>query len=296
MNKIDLIPRIKELHEKGINIIEFLKKEEGRELNTLDDILISYDFQAGSYIKYTQENPSYNNLYTSAIAGILAKFEPYASILEVGVGEATTLGNIASKIDQRDNKKFFFGLDISWSRINCAISYLRQKEISADLFVADLFNIPLNDSSIDIIYTSHSIEPNGGREKEALKELYRVSRKYLVLLEPTNEFADEAGRSRMKKNGYIQNLAEIIAELKYNLIEYRLFDVSANHLNPTGLYIIKKESVESNDPFFCCPISKSRLKEYNDHYFSKESLLSYPKINSIPCLCPSYGILTSKHE
>lgn len=51
--------------------------------------------------------------------------------------------------------------------------------------------MPLKDNSIDIVYTSHSIEPNGGREEEALEELYRVANKYLILLEPDYELANE---------------------------------------------------------------------------------------------------------
>jgi ubiquinone/menaquinone biosynthesis C-methylase UbiE len=34
----------------------------------------------------------------------------------------------------------------------------------ADLVVADLFHIPFADNSVDVVYTSHSLEPNGGRE------------------------------------------------------------------------------------------------------------------------------------
>jgi len=300
MKNIDLIPTIYDLYNRGENIISFLKAKQGNNLNTIEDILISYDFQSGSYIKFVDENPEYNNLYTTAIANVFLQLGKFKTILEVGVGEATTLGNLPLKLKLPEVK--FLGFDISWSRIHFGIKYLINKNINANLFVADLFNIPLRDSSIDIVYTSHSLEPNGGREKEAIIELYRVSRKYLVLLEPTDEFANFEGKSRMKKNGYIQNLKSIINELDYNLIEYRPFDVSSNDLNPTGLYIIKKrddfceeEEIDTNFRFYC-PISKSILKEFNDHFYSSESFISYPKIMGIPCIFPSYGILTSKHE
>lgn len=296
MDKFNLIPRIKELYDNGGNIMEFLKNGDGRSFNTIEDILISYDFQAGSYVKYIAENPSYINSYTSAISEVFSQLGSFASILEVGVGEATTLGNLFPKLDNKALK--LFGFDISWSRIERGRRYLEQMGINAELFIADLFNIPLKDSAIDIVYTSHSVEPNGGREMEAIKELYRVARKYLILLEPTAEFTNADGKNRMKKNGYVQNLVNVISDLNYNLIEYRPFDVSANPLNTTGLYIIRKEAIylENTDYNLCCPISKTTLKEYPDHYFSSESFISYPKINGIPCLCPVYGILTSKHD
>ncbi|MEJ7691783.1 class I SAM-dependent methyltransferase [Daejeonella sp.] len=295
MNNIELIPRIKELFAKGQNIIEFIKGIEGRASNTIEDILISYDFQSGSYIDFINKNPEYNDNYTSAIAEVFSNLGDFNSVLEVGAGEATTLGNVALKLNKPSLN--FLGFDISWSRIHCGQTYLRQIGAEADLFVADLFNIPLSDSSIDVVYTSHSIEPNGGREKEALEELYRVSKKYLVLLEPTNEFASEEGKSRMKKHGYVQNLANVIKDLKYDLVEYRLFNVSSNPLNPTGLYIIKKEDTgRDSDSKFCCPLTKKSLEDCGDHFFCRESLISYPKVMGIPCLFSSYGILTSKHD
>lgn len=295
-NKIDLIPRIKELYKRGENIIQFLRSKSGANLNTIEDILISYDFQAGSYIKFTKENALYNEAFTRAIAKVLNSLGNYTTLLEVGAGEATTLANVALKLNIDALK--LMGFDISWSRINCGNHYLKEKGVVANLFVADLFNIPLGDNTVDILYTSHSIEPNGGKEKEALAELYRVTRKYLVLLEPTDEFADEEGKLRMKKNGYVQNLKKHIEELGYNLTTYQPFEITANPLNPTGLYIINKEvaSDENKDAVYCCPISKGKLMEYDDHFFSPESLISYPKIMGIPCLCSSYGVLTAKHD
>jgi ubiquinone/menaquinone biosynthesis C-methylase UbiE len=40
----------------------------------------------------------------------------------------------------------------------------------------NIFSLPFLHNSIDIVYTSHSIEPNGGKENLLLKELYRVAR------------------------------------------------------------------------------------------------------------------------
>ena len=293
---IHLTSKIKEIYDEGGNIIEYLKNHKNSSQNTIEDILISYDFQSGTYIDYVEKNPKYISDYTTAIANIINNIETPKSILEVGVGECTTLANVICKIQNKNIQ--FLGFDISWSRIHYGIKYLTSKSSNAKLFVGDLFNIPLASCSIDLVYTSHSIEPNGGREKEAILELFRITKKYLILLEPTNEFANEQGKERMIKNGYIQNLKTIILELGMDLIQYRKFEVYANELNPTGLYVIKKKNDENiqNNIEFCCPISKSPLREFEDHFFSEESLLSYPKINKIPCLCESYGVLTTKHN
>lgn len=294
-NILDIIPRIKELYNSGGNIIQFLKNKNNRSSNSLQDILISYDFQSGSYVKEIENKAEYSKNYTSAIAKEINKLGDFNSILEVGVGEATTLANLIPKLNNSKSIKSY-GFDLSWSRIHIGNQYIKNKKIKSNLFVSDLFNIPLKDSSIDIVYTSHSIEPNGGKEKEALLELFRITNKYLILLEPTYEFANDEGKARMDKNGYIKNLESIIKALNFNLIEYSLFKVSVNPLNPTGLYVIEKKQSKKEPFTFICPISGEILEEFFDHYFSKKSLISYPKINGIPCLCDFYGVLTSKHD
>jgi hypothetical protein len=99
MNKevLDLMPRIKELHESGENIIQYFKDQDGRVLNSIQDILISYDFQSGSYIKGIEKNKEYSNAYTKLLADVINDLGIFENIIEVGVGEATTLGNVIPK-------------------------------------------------------------------------------------------------------------------------------------------------------------------------------------------------------
>ncbi|RZK65015.1 MAG: hypothetical protein EOO85_28920, partial [Pedobacter sp.] len=53
---LTLMPKIKELYNNGGNIIAFLKSQDDRKVNNIEDIIISYDFQSGSYIKFVEEN------------------------------------------------------------------------------------------------------------------------------------------------------------------------------------------------------------------------------------------------
>ncbi len=293
MEKIKLLKKIEELYRNKVNIIEYLKSLNAEKANDLESILISYDFQAGSYTKNAEINSEYINQYTGSLANVINNLGDFNSIMEVGVGEATTLGNLLKKLSKKVNA---YGFDISWSRLYYATQYLKKLQISdCNLFIGDLFNCPVLDNSIDIVYTSHSIEPNGGKEKEALVELYRISSKYLVLLEPAYDFASEEGKARMNKNGYITKLYETAKELNFNIIEHRLFNVCSNPLNPTGLTIIKKEETEisSKENVFACPVTKTPLLKHEDSYYSKESLLAYPIIKEIPCLLSQNAIIAT---
>lgn len=293
MDNFKLLNAIKEAYLENKNIIQFLKEKNGNECTTIEDILISYDFQAGTYIKMYENNPDQKKAYCYHLARVIKKLGECNSILEAGVGEATTLGPLLASIDRKP--KNIYGFDIAWSRIKYARKFLNEIGISGcRLFIGDLFSAPLKDNSIDIVYTSHSIEPNGGREREALEELYRITNKYLILLEPAYELANEVARERMKSHGYITNLYETAKNLGYDIIEHRLFEVSVNSLNPTGLMIIKKSGSSQISEPLCCPITKSNIINKNNAYFSEDSLLAYPIIDDIPCLLPSNAIIATK--
>ena len=45
------LKNLKKLYDDGINIIGYIKKNSDYDKNTSEMIMISYDFQAGSYIK-----------------------------------------------------------------------------------------------------------------------------------------------------------------------------------------------------------------------------------------------------
>lgn len=293
-NKFGTLSRIKEIYQSGGNIIQFLKELNGESKNSLEDILISYDFQAGSYIEFVKKNPDYIREYSKLIAKEIEGLEVnFDSILEVGCGEATTLVNVLKNL--KGDKKNAFGFDISWSRIHYGNKYVQENQIdSVQLFTGDLFNIPLSDNSIDIVYTSHSLEPNGGKEKAALEELYRITNKYLVLLEPGYEFGNKEIQERMDSHGYVKNLCSISKELGYNVVENRLFELCANKLNPTQLIIIEKQKDIKAQPIdFYCPITKTKLEKDGNCYFSPEGLLVYPIIKDIPCLLTQNAIVAT---
>ncbi len=294
MDKLKFVKQAKEQYDQGNNVIQFLKNLDQSTTTSIQDILISYDLQAGSYVRGFRTMGALKERYNQGLVDVLNNLGPFTSILEAGVGEATTLGRVVSGL--ANPVETALGFDISWSRVHYGTGFLREQGVqNARLFTGDLFQMPLADNSVDVVYTSHSIEPNGGRELDALAELYRVANKYMVLLEPSYELAGEEARTRMLHHGYVTTLVASAQALGYTIREHRLFDVSTNPLNPTGLLVIEKNGPlsPSATPFLACPHTKARLSEFDDALFSPESLLAYPKIKSIPCLLPQNAVLAT---
>lgn len=295
MDKILILNRLKNLYDTKENIIDYLKRADKRDYNIVEDIMISYDFQAGSYVKQYKADSEAKKFFLERFVQYIIGNEIRGKILEAGVGEGTTLIPLLQKVKQ--NFEQVYGFDISWSRVKIAKKFEKENQMqNINFFLGDLFCIPLKNDSIELVYTCHSIEPNGGKEKEILMELYRVTKNYLVLLEPTYEFAGDEARKRMEKYGYITNLYETAIDLGYNVIEYSLYGTNSNDLNPTGMLVIKKD--DSSDGLIgeplCCPITKANIQKFDDAYYSEESLLTYPIIRGIPCLTRENAVVATK--
>ena len=163
------------------------------------------------------------------------------------------------------------------------------------LVVGDMFNMPCPDNSYDIVFTRQALEPNRGKEKELLSELYRVTNKYLILIEPAYELASEEAKRRMNEHGYIQKLYSSAKELGLNIIKWELYGTNEVELNPVGLMIIEKNpNAKSAVGGWGCPVTGTKLSKNEDAYYSNESLLAYPILGGVPLLTKDNAIVATK--
>ena len=293
-----LIPGMRAAFTKGENVMEYARQTKGMLGNSPIATLIAYDLQAGSYISGVRANPEDRVRWCDQLAGIL---NPYitkqSTVLEVGCGEATTLAGVLKRSSSLP--RHALGFDISWSRCAHGLSWLAENAASADLFVADLFEIPLADSSVDVVYTSHSLEPNGGREEAAIKELMRIARRAVVLIEPVYELTDSEAQARMRKHGYVRDLKKTAEALGATVTDYRLLDYSGNPLNPSGLVLIDKACMTSSgspDVQWRCPLTHSALVADAMGFYSRDTGLVYPVLGGIPLLRSSHAVVASSFE
>lgn len=298
------IKELKNLYLDGINITNTMREERNIKFNSSEIIEIAYDFQSGEYQKKWErkELEEFYNKFTKEIADIILSICKPTSMLEAGIGEATTFVKVIKHLNIENLKAF--GFDISWSRTFLAKKLIKKEKLTnTNLCTGNLFDIPFLNNAIDVVYTFHSIEPNGGFEKEIIKELFRVTKKYLVLFEPDYDETTDDNKKRMESLGYIKGLKSVIEELNYEIVFNGKFINNLNEKNPTTIFIIKKNEnnfnlINCQKDFFACPISKSELikDEKENVYFSDESLVVYPIIKGIPCLRKENAILASKYE
>ena len=164
-------------------------------------------------------------------------------MLELGVGEATTLNGVLRLLSTDIIDAYGFG--ISWSRTAVANKWLQENRQKANLFLADLMSIPLADNSIDVVYSSHSLEPNGGNELLCLSEYLRIARHTVVLVEPLYELANPKAQQRMVRHGYVQGLKQAAEQLGAEVLDYRLLEITPNPLNPSGVLILHKSLMQN---------------------------------------------------
>jgi hypothetical protein len=295
----DLRPAITAYRE-GQNVTATLRKLLGEPNNTSQIIEIAYDLQAGSYIEQVKNHPGQWSAYTTQLSEILgAHVEAGDRLLEVGTGEMTTLTGVANCSDSGLDH---YAMDISWSRIARGREFIARNmrdDVAKRLqyFVGDLFHLPLRDKSMDVVWTSHAIEPNGGREKKALAELFRVARKRVVLFEPSYENNSIEGRIRMEALGYIKDLPDAITAMGGSIRSVEpVSAIGNNPLNPTYAYVITPPRgglAEQSDLEWACPATGLPMERKADCFWSDGSKLAYPIIGGIPVLRAEAAVLAT---
>ena len=297
-----LIVGMRQAYARGDNAMAYARGQlvdtaEGLDGNLVAATLIAYDLQTGSYTEYARTNPEDKEKWCAQLSAQIRTVLPQGgTILEVGVGEATTLAGVVKLLGK--DLVSAYGFDLSWSRVDEGRQWLTDSGQNANLFVGDLFKIPLADNSIDVVYSSHSLEPNGGREEEAIAECLRVARKAVVLVEPAYELANTEARTYMENHGYVRGLRDAAERLGATVLQHRLLEHTTNPLNPSGVLILSKPqstvSYGDNLSIWQCPLTGTPLNLNEDVFYAEEVGVAYPIFRGIPLLRPEHAIIASK--
>jgi len=303
----EIILEMRKTYQSGQNAMAFARKKinemneiAGGEGNFILCTLVAYDLQTGTYVQNARLNIASNHKWCNQLSNLISPLlPPDGTLLEVGLGEATTLAGVLDCLGEKVRQAI--GFDISWSRVNEGNLWLKERNQNATLFVGDLFHIPLANNSIDVVYSSHSLEPNGGAEIELLTGCLRVARHAVVLVEPIYELATADAQERMKSHGYVTGLKNAAEKLGAEIIDYRLLEYSVNPLNPSGvLTLLKKNEGEkkscSHKVGFICPLTGANLVMNEDVCFAQDVGIAYPVLRGVPLLRAEHAVIASTIE
>jgi hypothetical protein len=278
-NKIKFYQTAIEVYKKGENVVQTLLKEGA---NKSESIEIAYELQAGSYTSAFHKS----SFYATRNKALHTIIEKYCDLPEVssvgvfGVGEAVNWIGFKGQIND------FYGVELSYSRLRYARSNLSEvvgiKQNT--LIKGDASETVFKPSSFDLTITLHSIEPNGDVQGEKmLRNVINSSSKYVLLFEPDYSTAPKSMRERMKSNGYVCNIEQVIEELQtVSVIDKFLLEIQANNDNLTTCWILEKNQIElSVDNKLVCPYSNDPLIDLADEKYSPEVGLVYPTIDGI---------------
>jgi SAM-dependent methyltransferase len=292
-----LITGMRAAYARGENVMAYAREHASQPAaggNSLAATLIAYDLQAGAYAAAANADPATQQTWCGQIADLIRPCLPAAgTLLEVGVGEATTLAGVLGQLGRQRGDAY--GFDISWSRVKEGQRWLATQGQQAELFAGDLFHIPLADGSIDVVYSSHSLEPNGGREEAAIAECLRVARHAVVLVEPIYELASPEAQARMRAHGYVRELRETAVRLGAAIADYRLLERCHNPLNPSGVILLRKAAGSGDaGTLWRCPLTGAVLERNSDCYISRDVGIVYPILRGVPLLCPEHAVIASR--
>lgn len=297
MNYFD-INKARDVYNSGGNVTDFLKKELNEENNTSEIIEAAYDLQSGSYIDIVMKNRDFISLYINEMRSLLFPYiKSSDNLLDVGTGELTTLSLLFE--DSNIYPKEIYACDISWSRLykgmNFWNSIINKKNIHINPFVSDIKKLPLITKSVDVLISSHALEPNGGYLPELLKELFRVCKKTLLLFEPSYELNTIEGRERMDKLGYIKGLEKESKKLGAKIIDVHLMNNISNPLNPTACYIIEppQQKGTKSKSIFSVPGTDFQLANRSNFLVSPDVGVVFPILENIPILKENASILAT---
>jgi ubiquinone/menaquinone biosynthesis C-methylase UbiE len=272
---------LKQAYQNDLNLTQIIAAW-GIPIN-FEVISFIYELQAGTYTLEAKRNPNFLKDFSEEISRIMSKHLGINSlILDCGTGESNSFIPILKNL----NLNAGVGVDSSISRLTWAKVNADESGIILELACADLGNLPLQDDSVDAVLTVHALEPNGGRENELIKELGRVAKNYIFLVEPDYEDSTLEQQSRMDTLHYIRNLGQAIKFCGFKTIEKIPVVNNANILNKASITVIDtcpgfevaKKVFSWADPIF------GQLLHPNEGGLTNEIGLWYPTVRNIPLL------------
>lgn len=276
----------RDAYSKGNNITHALKGKTPAP-NTPEIVALAHDLQAGNMPTYSTK------MLDDRAEEIAMAINDYlmedSTLLDVGTGEMLMLDLIMYNLQYPCRE--VFASDLSWSRLHNAT-------MEATKFVCDNVGIPLPTKSIDIIMCDNvMMYEQETRVTDVIHELFRVSKGYVVFVEPSYELSNAEGRERMLEHSYLhEHILKLNIEALYGeIIHSVVLKNNYKDIMPNQIWVVKVPDADdiSNWPEVTVPGTDYPL---DGNLFSKDLLVSFPRIDGIPILLNDKAVVTSSRD
>jgi SAM-dependent methyltransferase len=154
-------------------------------------------------------------------------------ILEIGCGE----GYYLKHIKQNSPERSVYGIDLSPNRVRKTVRHAGTVEILSCIANAEM--LPFADESFDVAYTCYALEQMPSSVGQALKEMHRVVRKGIILVEPFYSIQNVFGRLNNWNCDYVRDIPLHVERSGFRVTSTKRLSLGAP-TNLAGLLVARK--------------------------------------------------------
>lgn len=159
------------------------------------------------------------------------------NIAEVGCGNCINLVLLKQRYGDAIT---LTGIDISYNRLKTAKKYFGNQLDGVTLIDSPITKrTKLKNDSFEIVFSMHCLEQIAYESKPALQEMFRLSNRTIVMIEPIFENGNPVQRLYLILSDHNRILKRTIEDLGYKA-SFSTIDTQSNPLNQSSIIIINK--------------------------------------------------------
>jgi len=165
---------------------------------------------------------------------------PVPLILEVGCGSCI---NLAALKTEYGDAFPIAGMDTSRQRMEVAKNHYKEDLEGVELIQGDITQglADYKDEAFDMVFSMHCLELLSHGCENAVREMFRLAKSKIVLIEPVFDFAKPAQRLKLINDNHNHVLLKIVKDLGYTLSRLEALDIQSPPLRPSSIIVIDKE-------------------------------------------------------
>lgn len=223
-----------------------------------------------------------------------------SNLIEIGAGELTTISSLKTFFKNKNIN--IHASELSWSRINLGQEFFRKRNIIfSSVSVASMLQLPYKDNSFDCVLTHYALEELSGYQEKAIRELIRISKRYVILIEASFELGNKYQKRKLFNRNWNLEIIPSIKSNNWNLIKHTLVPYCPDAYHHGAIHIIEKEAVDLDtsknkfkNNFFCCPSCKGEIEHVKSFFKCTRCSVVFPSLENIPVFLTDKGIIASK--